>query len=249
VLEAFIAKYADTLYGPIARGRLEQLKSSRVPVTPPPGPSRQPVPVAPATLPSSADQRYGTIAYSPATGTQGWAHDYNSKDAAEAAAITNCRLQANDCSVPVSFRNGCGALAVGSTNFGSGWGADRKTPIATRRRPRRPSGSRARRRAASSPSSSASGIGRSIGYETAHPPQLLLQQAHELAMVRRRLTGRDRLVRPAHHFGCRVGQLPSCQILDACQRQLGWRNIPPQASMSSSRGLGRFRGARGAPRF
>jgi Caspase domain/Domain of unknown function (DUF4189) len=127
VLEAFIAKYADTLYGPIARARLEQIKNSRVAVAPPPGPPREPAPVAPATLPSGADQRYGAIAYSPATGSQGWAHDYDSKDAAEAAATTNCRLQANDCSVPVSFRNGCGALAVGSTNFGSGWGADRKT--------------------------------------------------------------------------------------------------------------------------
>ena len=126
VLEAFIAKYADTLYGPIARARLGQLKNSRMAVVSP-GPPRQPAPVAPATLPSSADRRYGAIAYSPATGAQGWVHDYDSKDAAEAAAITNCRLQASDCSVPVSFRNGCGALAVGSTNFGSGWGADRKT--------------------------------------------------------------------------------------------------------------------------
>ena len=126
VVEAFIAKYADTLYGPIARARLEQLKNSRMAVVSP-GLPRQPAPAAPATLPSGADHRYGAIAYSPATGSQGWAHDYDSKDAAEAAAITNCRLQANDCSVPVSFRNGCGALAVGSTNFGSGWGADRKT--------------------------------------------------------------------------------------------------------------------------
>jgi serine/threonine-protein kinase len=127
VLEAFIGKYADTLYGPIARARLEQVKTSRLAVAPPPPPSRQPAPVTPATLPSSADNRYGAIAYSAATGAHGWAHDYGSKDTAEAAAIANCRLQANDCSVPVSFRNGCGALAVGSTNFGSGWGADRKT--------------------------------------------------------------------------------------------------------------------------
>jgi uncharacterized caspase-like protein len=132
VLEAFIARFADTLYGPIARARLEQLKRSRVAVAPPPRPPQpvppaQAMPVAPDIIPSSAANRYGAIAYSAATGAHGWAHDYGSKDAAEAAAIANCRVRAGDCSVPVSFRNGCGALAVGSTDFGSGWGADSKT--------------------------------------------------------------------------------------------------------------------------
>ena len=72
----------------------------------------------------AAAQNYGAIAYSPSTHAVGWAYDYGSRDAAEEAALVNCRKQANDC-VTHWFRNACGALAVGSAGYGMAWGADR----------------------------------------------------------------------------------------------------------------------------
>jgi hypothetical protein len=75
---------------------------------------------------ASARDNYGAIAYSPSTGAHGWAYDHASRSAAESAALGNCRSHARDCVVPIWFRNGCGALAVGTGNgYGSGWGTSR----------------------------------------------------------------------------------------------------------------------------
>jgi Domain of unknown function (DUF4189) len=74
---------------------------------------------------ASADDHYGAIAYSPSTGAQGWSYDYDVRVAAESAAMTICRQGAIDCIVPVWFRNACGALAVGTRGYGSGWGTSR----------------------------------------------------------------------------------------------------------------------------
>jgi uncharacterized caspase-like protein len=126
VLEAYIARFAETAYGAMAQARLQELRRQRSGAVQPAAVPRQPAPVTPAAIPPRAAERYGAIAYSPTTGVQGWVYDYASKEAAEAAALGNCALQAGDCTTPVSFRDACGALAVGTTSFGAGSGADRR---------------------------------------------------------------------------------------------------------------------------
>jgi len=78
------------------------------------------------TQEAAAQNNYGAIAYSPSTGADGWAYDYGSRAAAERAALSNCRSHADDCVVPIWFRNACGALPVGSDGYGSGWGSNRR---------------------------------------------------------------------------------------------------------------------------
>jgi hypothetical protein len=73
----------------------------------------------------AAAQNYGAIAYSPSTKAYGWSYDYPSRSAAESQALSNCRKQANDCIVPLWFRNACGALAIGSNGYGTAWATDR----------------------------------------------------------------------------------------------------------------------------
>ena len=75
---------------------------------------------------AAAQDNYGAIAYSPSTGAPGWSFDYGSRAAAENVALASCRKHAGDCVIPIWFRNACGALAVGSNGYGSGWGTSRK---------------------------------------------------------------------------------------------------------------------------
>ena len=74
----------------------------------------------------AAQNNYGAIAYSPSTGAHGWSYDYGSRAAAEDVALSACRRHAGDCLIPIWFRNACGALAVGSNGYGSGWGSNRR---------------------------------------------------------------------------------------------------------------------------
>jgi len=74
---------------------------------------------------AAAQNNYGAIAYSPGNGAHGWSMDYPTREAAENVALQNCRKHAGDCTVPIWFRNACGALAVGPNGYGSGWGTDR----------------------------------------------------------------------------------------------------------------------------
>jgi hypothetical protein len=67
---------------------------------------------------------FGAISYSPSTQTysSGLA---SSKQAAINAALRNCvrDSQAQDCTVPLWFKNAWGALAVGADgSYGTGWG-------------------------------------------------------------------------------------------------------------------------------
>ena len=73
----------------------------------------------------AAADYYGAIAYSPSTKAYGFSYDYPSRGAAENEALSRCRSQASDCTVPLRFRNACGALAIGSDGYGTGWGTDR----------------------------------------------------------------------------------------------------------------------------
>lgn len=79
---------------------------------------------APGT--AAAQNYYAAIAYSPSTGAHGWSNDYQSREAAENAALQGCRKLASDCKVPIWVSSACGALAVGSNNgYGTGWGTSR----------------------------------------------------------------------------------------------------------------------------
>ncbi len=75
-----------------------------------------------------AQNYFGAIAYSAATGSHGYSFDYGSKEAAERAAVNACEQFAasGDCAPLVWFKNACGALAVANNGAaGSGWGSDR----------------------------------------------------------------------------------------------------------------------------
>ena len=67
---------------------------------------------------------YGAIAYSPSDGARGWSFDYSSRAAAEQRAVSECSQHGRGCKVILWFRNACGALAIGSNGYGSGWGTD-----------------------------------------------------------------------------------------------------------------------------
>lgn len=74
--------------------------------------------------PASARAEYfGAIAYNPNTGAHGYSYDYGDRYSAERRALNEC---AGRCQVAVWFRNACGALAVGHSGWGSGWGSDRQ---------------------------------------------------------------------------------------------------------------------------
>ena len=72
----------------------------------------------PAAAFAQLQEYYGAIAYSPRTGAHGWANDHPSRPNAEKAALAHCRKFAKDCRALVSFKNACGALAVGSKGYG-----------------------------------------------------------------------------------------------------------------------------------
>ena len=72
------------------------------------------------TAPLAAAE-WGTIAYSPGTGATGYSNNWPNEVDAEITALNGCGKHASDCVTAVSFHDGCGALAVGSSG---GWGAD-----------------------------------------------------------------------------------------------------------------------------
>lgn len=78
----------------------------------------------------STPDLFGAIAYSPSTKVYASATG-SSRVEAERGARYNCQRQsrANDCSIPLWFKNAWGALAVGSNGaYGTGWGYDTNRP-------------------------------------------------------------------------------------------------------------------------
>jgi uncharacterized protein YkwD len=59
---------------------------------------------------TSAPGGWGAIAYSPSTGLYGASHGRGSAGDAEAAAVQMCTNGASDCTVAVSYRQGCGVV-------------------------------------------------------------------------------------------------------------------------------------------
>jgi hypothetical protein len=68
---------------------------------------------------AAAANNWGSIYFSPSNLANGFSYRHASKRAAEDAAWENC--DADDCIKAISFRNACGAVAVGENG---GWGAD-----------------------------------------------------------------------------------------------------------------------------
>jgi serine/threonine-protein kinase len=75
-------------------------------------------------------ERHGAIAYSAIKRVYGYSYDYGGSRAAADAAVANCRKEeagASDCKAVVTFRNACGALALGDGGaYGSAWGLSRR---------------------------------------------------------------------------------------------------------------------------
>jgi serine/threonine-protein kinase len=78
----------------------------------------------------SNDDVYGAIAYSQSTGVYTSALGSSEKEA-ENQAYYDCQQKsgADDCKVPLWFKNAWGAIAVGSNGaYGTGWGYDKNNP-------------------------------------------------------------------------------------------------------------------------
>ncbi len=70
-----------------------------------------------------AEDNYGSIAISDATGRWGLAYDHGSRAAAEREAVKQCG--ASDCAAAVWFLNSCGAVAKDDTDVSYGLGDTR----------------------------------------------------------------------------------------------------------------------------
>ncbi len=68
---------------------------------------------------------YGSIAFSPSTGANGFTFGASSKAEAENGALRYCGKHARDCRTGINFWNSCGAVALGSNGgWGSAWAED-----------------------------------------------------------------------------------------------------------------------------
>jgi hypothetical protein len=73
--------------------------------------------------PAAAADRWGSIFFSPDTHAVGYSFRHRSRGDAENAAYDNC--DADDCIKATTFRNACGAVAVGENGgWGAYWGAN-----------------------------------------------------------------------------------------------------------------------------
>ncbi len=83
-----------------------------------------------AVMPSAAQARdkWGSIFFSTSNLANGYSYRQPSREDAEDAAFETCSSGADDCEKAVSFRNACGALAVGRGNgWGASWGSEKSS--------------------------------------------------------------------------------------------------------------------------
>ncbi len=74
---------------------------------------------------ASAQDSYGSIAWSRSTQSKGYAWNYSNRAQAEQRAIAECSSVAGsgDCRALIWFKNACGSIAESSDNAaGTGWG-------------------------------------------------------------------------------------------------------------------------------
>jgi hypothetical protein len=77
-------------------------------------------PIVAVTQVALADEQHGALAYSEATHHYGWAADLPTQDAAEQRALSQCGA---DCTIRLSWQDGCAAYAEGRQNNHFGWAA------------------------------------------------------------------------------------------------------------------------------
>jgi len=93
--------------------------------TPPPEPSPTIQP-----LPPNWESRWGAIVTDEPHGIVGASSEKLNASAAEASAVEDCKSKGGtDCTVRVSFSNGCGVLLVGDKTFNVNWGDSESTAI------------------------------------------------------------------------------------------------------------------------
>lgn len=79
---------------------------------------------------SSAMAGFGAIAYSANNGAWAWANRYQSRQAAEQAALSACRRNGGVyCQIATWFQGACGSLVRGNNpqQWGSGYGPDKQS--------------------------------------------------------------------------------------------------------------------------
>ncbi len=73
--------------------------------------------VAQNRLPVNPNDKYGSIAYSPADGRSGYSYDYRTEAEAVQAAMGYCRQDGGkSCRTVMWVSNGCGAIAIAGKN-------------------------------------------------------------------------------------------------------------------------------------
>jgi hypothetical protein len=83
--------------------------------------------VASPAAQAAAVDHYAVIAYSPVTGWTGWANNASTMEEATHIALGNCQRHGAGCTVASWARNGCTALALGSSGWGADWGSTAAT--------------------------------------------------------------------------------------------------------------------------
>jgi hypothetical protein len=117
ILEEFVRQYGASIYGSLARARIDELKRTAAVVPPAPAPAPQ------SREPSQqwSGDRYGAIALSPTRLAWGEGHDYATQALAEERAMEECKKRASDCQKIRWVRNACHALATGRGVWGHAW--------------------------------------------------------------------------------------------------------------------------------
>jgi Domain of unknown function (DUF4189) len=75
-------------------------------------------PIVAVPLVAQADEQHGALAYSEATHQYGWASALPTQDAAEQRALSQCGA---DCTIRLSWQDGCAAYAQAFENTHFGW--------------------------------------------------------------------------------------------------------------------------------
>jgi serine/threonine-protein kinase len=86
------------------------------------------VPMVAVSAAASAEDLYGSIAWSRSTQDKGYAWNYSNRAEAERRAVDECNSVSgsSDCTALVWFRNACGSIAESRDNSaGTGWGSTR----------------------------------------------------------------------------------------------------------------------------
>ena len=74
------------------------------------------------TLGNSSAATFGAIAISTDDGAYGFGYGYENRPDAESRALRECREFGSNCTIALSLRDACGALALANNSWGAQWG-------------------------------------------------------------------------------------------------------------------------------